>query len=288
MDSCEVLIVGGGPAGSSCARRLREAGIETVILDKATFPRDKVCGGWITPAVVEELEIDLTEYARGRVLQPITGFRISRMGDADVETDYGQAVSYGVRRFEFDDYLLRRSGAWLILGKALSSVERAGDEWIVNGQIRARMLIGAGGHFCPVARHLGASARKEEAVAAQEIEFEMSAEQREACAIRGDAPELYFCADLKGYGWCFRKGDFLNIGLGRLDAHSLPRTCVGVCAGAEEIGEDRFRSAGCDARPRLSHFSRDEAAGGGRWSSADRRCGGAGVFAERRRDTAGD
>ena len=118
MDSCEVLIVGGGPAGSSCARRLREAGIETVILDKATFPRDKVCGGWITPAVVEELEIDLAEYARGRVLQPITGFRISRMGDADVETDYGRAVSYGVRRFEFDDYLLQRSGARLILGKA--------------------------------------------------------------------------------------------------------------------------------------------------------------------------
>ena len=41
MDSCEVPIVGGGPAGSSCAKRLREAGIETVILDKATFPRDK-------------------------------------------------------------------------------------------------------------------------------------------------------------------------------------------------------------------------------------------------------
>jgi menaquinone-9 beta-reductase len=222
MDSCEVLIVGGGPAGSSCARRLCEAGIETVILDKATFPRDKVCGGWITPAVVEELGIDLAKYARGRVLQAITGFRISRMGDAEVATDYGRTVSYGVRRFEFDEYLLRRCGARLILGKPLSSVERSGDGWIVNGETRAALLIGAGGHFCPVARHLGASARKEEAVAAQEVEFEMSAEQREACVIRGDAPELYFCADLKGYGWCFRKGDFLNIGLGRLDAHSLP------------------------------------------------------------------
>jgi flavin-dependent dehydrogenase len=73
-----------------------------------------------------------------------------------------------------------------------------------------------------VARYLGASARKEEAVAAQEVEFEMNEEQREACAIRGDIPELYFCPDLKGYGWCFRKGDYLNIGLGRLDAHSLP------------------------------------------------------------------
>lgn len=245
MDSCEVLIVGGGPAGSSCARQLREAGIDTIILDKATFPRDKVCGGWITPAVVEELGIDLAEYARGRVLQAITGFRTGRMGDAEVETKYGRSVSYGVRRFEFDDYLLQRSGARLILGKPLTSVERSGDGWIVNGEaankeIRARLLVGAGGHFCPVARYLGASARKEEAVAAQEIEFEMNAEQREACAIRGDFPELYFCADLKGYGWCFRKGDFLNIGLGRLDAHSLPGHVSEFVRGLKESGKIGF------------------------------------------------
>ena len=55
MESCEVLIVGGGPAGSSCARRLCDAGIDAMILDKAMFPRDKVCGGWITPQVLEAL-----------------------------------------------------------------------------------------------------------------------------------------------------------------------------------------------------------------------------------------
>ena len=245
MESCEVLIAGGGPAGSSCARRLREAGIDAVILDKAVFPRDKVCGGWITPAVVEELELDLEEYARGRVLQPITGFKTGRMGGAEVTTDYGRAVSYGIRRVEFDDYLPKRSGARLVLGKALTSLKRDGDAWIVNGEdgnggIRARMLVGAGGHFCPVARHLGASARKEEAVAAQEMEFEMSAEQQRACAIRGDAPELYFCEDLKGYGWCFRKGDFLNIGLGRLDAHLLPAHVAAFVRGLRESGKVGF------------------------------------------------
>src|SRR5262249_1309838 len=160
----------------------------------------KVCGGWITPAVVEELGIDLKEYARGRVLQTITSFRTGRMGGAEVETDYGRPVSYGVRRYEFDEYLLRRSGARLIVGKPRTSLERIADWWVVNGEVRARMLVGAGGHFCPVARHLGASARKEEAVAAQEIEFEMNAEQQRSCAIRGEAPELYFCEDLKGYG----------------------------------------------------------------------------------------
>ncbi len=222
MDSCSVLIVGAGPAGSSCARRLHQAGLHTIILDKRTFPRDKVCGGWITPAVVQELEIDPAEYARGRVLQSITGFRTSRMGDAEIETDYGRTISYGIRRFEFDDYLLQRCGARLIQGTPLRTLKRSGDTWIVNGEIQTRLIVGAGGHFCPVARFLGADARQEVAVAAQETEFEMNPRQRDSCLIRGEVPELYFCADMKGYGWCFRKGDFLNIGLGRLDPHSLP------------------------------------------------------------------
>jgi menaquinone-9 beta-reductase len=240
MDSCQVLIVGGGPAGSSCARRLHAAGIDTIILDKATFPRDKVCGGWITPPVVRELEIDLAEYARGRVLQPITRFQTSRMGDVEIETDYGRTMSYGIRRVEFDDYLLRRCGARLTLGTPLKTLERSDDSWIVNGAIQAQVVIGGGGHFCPVARFLGAKGPDEAAVAAQEIEFEMSPEQREACAIRGEAPELYFCEDMKGYGWCFRKGNFLNIGLGRLDAHSLPAHVAGFLRRLKESGKVAF------------------------------------------------
>ena len=79
MDSCDVLIVGGGPAGSSCAWGLRSSGLRVVILDKAKFPRNKVCGGWITPSVLQALAIDPAEYARGRTLQAITGFRIGRI-----------------------------------------------------------------------------------------------------------------------------------------------------------------------------------------------------------------
>ena len=58
MDSCDVLIVGCGPAGTSCAWGLRHAGLDVMLLDKAAFPRDKVCAGWITPEVVESLQID--------------------------------------------------------------------------------------------------------------------------------------------------------------------------------------------------------------------------------------
>jgi flavin-dependent dehydrogenase len=58
-------------------------------------------------------------------------------------------------------------------------------------------------------------------VAAQEIEFEMDETQQRDCQVRGDTPELYFCEDLKGYGWCVRKGNYLNIGLGREDHHDV-------------------------------------------------------------------
>ena len=218
MDACDVLIVGGGPAGSSCAWALRNSGLDVVILDKQIFPRDKICGGWITPAVLEQLEIDPQEYAADHLLQPITSFRVGRIGGPAVETDYGEPVSYGIRRREFDDYLLRRSNARLILGTALTSLKRSGSDWIANDQIRAHTVIGAGGHFCPVARLVGNKKPGEPAVVAQEVEFEIDPT---ACRVKSETPELYFCPDMKGYGWCFRKGNIMNIGLGRADPHTL-------------------------------------------------------------------
>jgi flavin-dependent dehydrogenase len=220
--SCEVLVVGGGPGGSTCAWALARAGVDVVVLDKRTFPRDKICAGWITPAVVESLQLDIEDYRRGRVFQPISGFRTGLLGGAVVDTDYGRPVSYGIRRFEFDEYLLRRCGARLALGEPLRTLAKDDGGWIVNGRIRARMLVGAGGHFCPVARHMGAKlGSSESVVAAQELEFPLTGAQASACSAEGERPELYFCADLKGYGWCFRKGDYLNIGLGREDNHRL-------------------------------------------------------------------
>ena len=221
MDACDVVIVGGGPAGSSCAWALRNSGLRVAILDRQTFPRDKVCGGWITPAVLQELGIDPDEYARTRLLQPITGFRTSCIGGSPVETRYARPVSYGIRRFEFDDYLLKRSGACLMQGESLTHVERSSGARILNGRIKTRLLVGAGGTFCPVARYLGARVNRETIVTAQEAEFEMDAHQISGCSIQEETPELYFCSDLKGYGWCFRKKNVLNVGLGRLDPHGL-------------------------------------------------------------------
>lgn len=222
MERCEVLIVGGGPAGSSCARALVQQGVDVLVIDKQDFPRHKVCAGWVTPPVMTLLEVDLADYARSRTLQPINAFRSGMLGDASVDTDYEETVSYGIRRCEFDDYLLRRSGARLRLGEAVHRIERVHGGWVINGHIEAPLLIGAGGHFCPVARTLHNSLGSEEqAVAAQEIEFEMSADQARACRIEAARPELFFLNDLTGYAWCVRKGNFLNVGLGSENNHQL-------------------------------------------------------------------
>lgn len=226
MDTCDALIVGGGPAGSSCAWRLVRAGLDVIVMDRSAFPRDKVCAGWITPQVVHDLQLDVEDYRRGRTFQAITGFRTGVIDEPRaLDTSYGRAVSFGIRRCEFDDYLLRRSRARLALGEPLADIRRHRGGWIVNDRVRAAVLVGAGGHFCPVARWLDGAANSGSAsiVVAQEVEFAPGPPDADAFATSPEVPELYFCRDLNGYGWCVRKERYYNIGFGRLDRHSLPR-----------------------------------------------------------------
>jgi geranylgeranyl reductase family protein len=238
METSDVLIVGGGPAGSSCAWKLRQHGMSVTVVDKAQFPRDKVCAGWITPAVVQALRLDTDDYASGRVLQPITGIRSGLIHGRELETRYPATISFGIRRCEFDHYLLQRSGARLRLGETLKSLDRRGGQWIVNEAVAAPLLIGAGGHFCPVARHLGAKlGASEEAVTAKEIEFAMDPQQAADCRVSADTPEIYFCRDIKGYGWCFRKGDYLNIGLGREVHQDLAEHLEDFCSFLKQRGK---------------------------------------------------
>ncbi len=191
MHDCEVLIVGGGPAGSSCARELVRGGLDVVVMDKSRFPRDKVCAGWITPQVLATLGLDPRAYREGgRVLQPIRRFVTGLIGGDTRTTGYGGEVSYGIRRCEFDHYLLERSGARLRLGEPVGRIERTASGWLVNGEVRARMLVGAGGHFCPVARALGADVgRGEHTFTAQEVEFELGGGAAD-CTVAGEQPEL--------------------------------------------------------------------------------------------------
>ena len=92
----------------------------------------------------------------------------------------------------------------------------------MNGALEARALVGAGGHFCPVARRLASpAAAPEPIVAAQELEFELTDAQAARCPVDPELAELFFTDDLRGYGWVFRKGRWLNVGLGRQDRHRL-------------------------------------------------------------------
>jgi geranylgeranyl reductase family protein len=223
MISCDVIIVGGGPAGSSCAWKLQQAGCDVIVADGARFPRNKPCAGWITPPVLDALQLNVEDYRRGRVFQPIRSFAVGLIdGGATVPAMYDEAVSFAIRRCEFDDYLLQRCGARLRLGQPVSSIARAGGGWMIDDAVRAPVLVGAGGHFCPVARLLNARGSPAPLVVAQEAEWPVSGEPCEP-----GGPELYFCPDLKGYGWVVPKQGHLNVGIGRLDRRSLPQALAG-------------------------------------------------------------
>jgi flavin-dependent dehydrogenase len=264
METCDVLIVGGGPAGSSCAWQLRRAGVDVIVLDKSPFPRPKVCAGWITPHVIDELELSVEDYQSQCVMQPITCFITGLIGGSEVETQYDGIVSYGIRRSEFDDYLLRRTNARLRLGETFRSLRADADGWVVNEAYRARILIGAGGHFCPVARMIhqphefkGSMARGDQqheqprqsnqpTVVAQEVEFAMTESQQQQCSVLPERPELFFCPDFRGYGWVFRKDNYLNIGLGREGETNLSAHVESFVTSLKERGKiptelpDRF------------------------------------------------
>lgn len=233
MESCEVLVVGAGPAGSTCARVLTDAGLSVLVLDRDQFPRDKPCAGWITPAVLQALRIDPQAYRAERLLQEISSFRTGLMYRKGIDTDYGRTVSYAIRRSEFDRYLLLLSGARTLLGEQVAALEREKDGWLVNGWIRARMVVGAGGHLCPVARALGALPGREPAIAALVAEFPT---KREGAAAPGKVL-ISFTPDLAGYGWLLRKGSFLNVGLGSFNAKDVRRQTVEFLEHLRERGE---------------------------------------------------
>ena len=231
MNSYDAIVVGAGPGGSTCAACLKKSGLDVKLFDKRVFPRVKPCAGWITPQVIETLHLDVDDYRRNNTFQPITGFRTGIIGGRMIGTRFHQPVSYGIRRTEFDDYLLKRSGVTCEF-RPVKEISRINGQWQVNGTDRAPMIVGAGGHFCPLAQLIrnnrGATSISKTnpvTVYAQEIEFKVFDNEFDG-NVDPAIPELYFCNDLQGYGWCFRKGDFLNVGLGRLERARLSRHVI--------------------------------------------------------------
>ena len=226
----DVLVIGGGPGGSTAAWQLARAGVRTSVIDAARFPRVKLCAGWVTPRVMEDLEIDPSTY-------PLTLQSFSRaileLDGETLETSWPKTVGYGIVRKEFDHFLLERAraaGARIQEEMRVAGVAHREDRVIVStpaGDLAARIVIGAGGYHCPVSRAFGAVSRSEIVVVTRESETRLGRERLAEIAPRSGVPELFPEPDLQGYAWYFSKGDFLNIGIGTVgsgaDLHARHR-----------------------------------------------------------------
>src|SRR4030095_12635640 len=143
---------------------------------------------------------------------------VCALAGAPHETRGRRPASYGIVRSEFDHHLLDRARAAGVEAHErarVTAVTREGrDVQVVSarGTFTAPVVIGAGGHHCPVAKAFGDVSDDEEVVVAQESETRLPPERRDT--IRDAAPVLYVEPDLKGYGWYFPKDDVLNVGIG--------------------------------------------------------------------------
>lgn len=216
MKNYDAIIVGGGPSGSTCASILVKSGVNTLLLDRATFPRVKLCGGWISEPIWKVLGISPREYTRGlwkwnRLHVHLHGKRYTK-----------RSSGYFVRRVEFDDFLLRRSKVRVEEGYMVSHIEKDAEGfWIINNEFRTKYLVGAGGSHCPVARALFPKPDNLQ-FGTQEKEFEGSPEEIAACRLGEDGePELLLHDDMKGYSWNVPKGNWLNIGSGTKIARDI-------------------------------------------------------------------
>jgi geranylgeranyl reductase family protein len=213
----DVIVVGGGPGGSTAAWRLARAGLRPLLLDAAVFPRVKICAGWVTHEALTDAQVDPQKYPL--TIQAFSACRFEFDG-ARNETRWRRPASYGILRREFDHYLLdraRAAGADVREGARVTEVAPDADGVRVvspTGTFTASVVIGAGGHRCPVAQALGQVSDQEEVVIAQESETRLTPARVESLGRWWEAPELYVEPDLKGYGWYFPKGDTLNVGVG--------------------------------------------------------------------------
>lgn len=204
MEERDVIIVGGGPAGASAAWELTRNGWDCLVLDRETFPREKLCAGWITPEVLRDLEFEPEDYPH-RFLT----FEVLDVAIKGIHVPL-RSPQHSIRRFEFDAWLLERSGAEARQHnvRRITAVEGG---YQIDEAYRCRYLIGAGGTRCPVYRELF-RADKPRGKGLQAVTLE----REYACDWTDPRCHLWFLdKGLPGYGWYVPKADgYLNVGVG--------------------------------------------------------------------------
>jgi len=213
MRSADVIVVGGGPAGSAAAHHLKAAGADVLVIDKEGFPRHKLCAGWITPQVVSDLQLEIGAYPHGflsfrRLQWYLRGLKLPV-----------PSLQHSIRRFEFDAWLLERSGAEFVQ-HTVKEIRRGDGNYVIDGAFRCRYLIGAAGTSCPVRRALFDDAvPRARSLQTVTLELEFPHEWQDP-----DCHLWFFEHGLPGYSWYVPKASgWLNVGVGAIAARLKQR-----------------------------------------------------------------
>jgi len=158
-----VVVVGGGPAGSSCAWWLAKAGLDVTLLERAAFPRTKVCGEYLNAAAQTQLDALGIAGALAGICNPIQGIRL-HMGDVQLELPFA-APAWSIARSRLDEMLLAhacQSGVAAVTAR-VENVERTEngvrigfrDASGFERRLDADVIVGADGLGSLVARKMG-------------------------------------------------------------------------------------------------------------------------------------
>ena len=161
MEIFDVAIVGGGPAGSSCAAFCALAGLRTLVLERENFPREKVCGDCLNPSCWSVLErLGVRQQVRNLPHATLDSVEFIAIDGHRVVVDLpaGDNCEFSLKRSLFDDLLLKHArdlGAHVREGTTVTALTHSGN-WKIETQTGesffARTLIGADGRNSTVAR----------------------------------------------------------------------------------------------------------------------------------------